>query len=402
MSSGNRSAAAAEAPVSNREAAALFAHLADAAALVLAVSGGPDSTALLTLATRWRAHRKRGPKLLAVTVDHGLRAESAKEAAAVKRLAAKLGVPHRTVRWLGPKPNTGVQQAAREVRYRLLAHAARTVGARHILTAHTLDDQAETVLFRLARGSGLAGLKGMMRVSTLDTGGGTPSPLVGEGWGGGVAPSGERERKTPSRRASRVDLPHKGGGGTEYEATKIPGLLLVRPLLDLPKARLLATLARARIPFADDPSNRDPRFTRPRLRALMPQLAAEGLDARRLAAFARRVARADAAIERAVDAAQARLIGAAQPRRATVLVAAAYAALPRELALRLLGRAVARHGAEGPVELGKLEALTEALLAAGPAARFRRTLAGAMVTLRSGSLAIERAPRRRVHQAPVE
>ena len=150
--------AASEAPVSVSEAAALFADLSEAAALILAVSGGPDSTALLWLAARWRARRKHGPKLIAVTIDHGLREESAREALAVKRLAKKLKVEHRTLRWTGAKPKTGIQEAARAARYRLLADAARKAGARHILTAHTLDDQAETVLFRLARGSGISGI----------------------------------------------------------------------------------------------------------------------------------------------------------------------------------------------------------------------------------------------------
>src|SRR5437762_3446866 len=95
---------AADTPVTVSEAAALFADLSDTAALVLAVSGGPDSTALMWLAARWRARRKRGPALIAVTVDHGLRPESANEARAVARLARKLGIAHRTVRWTGRKP----------------------------------------------------------------------------------------------------------------------------------------------------------------------------------------------------------------------------------------------------------------------------------------------------------
>jgi tRNA(Ile)-lysidine synthase len=167
-------------------------------------------------------------------------------------------------------------------------------------------------------------------------------------------------------------------------------------LLSIPKSRLLATLAAAKIPFADDPSNRDPRFTRPRLRELMSGLAAEGLDARRLSSFARRMARADQAIERAVDEAQARLwvSGAG-----SIVFGSGFAELPPEILLRLLGRAVARLGNEGPVELGKLEALAAAMAQKGRSARFRRTLAGALVTL-AGEITVERAPPRRSGAKP--
>ncbi len=130
-----------------------------APAIVLAVSGGPDSIALMWLAARWRRALARGPRLLAVTVDHGLRAEAAREARDVKRLARQLDLPHRTLRWRGAKPKTGVPAAARAARYRLLAEAARASGATHILTAHTRDDQAETLLMRMLRGSGIAGLR---------------------------------------------------------------------------------------------------------------------------------------------------------------------------------------------------------------------------------------------------
>src|SRR5215469_13187116 len=160
MSSGNKSVSTAEA-IRDGEASALFHGLENLPALILAVSGGPDSTALLVLAARWAKRLKRAPKLLAVTIDHGLRPEAAREAAAVKRLARRFGVAHRTLRWRGRKPKTGLQQAARVARYRLLAEVAAGAGYAHILTAHTLDDQAETVLFRLARGSGLMGLAGM-------------------------------------------------------------------------------------------------------------------------------------------------------------------------------------------------------------------------------------------------
>jgi len=149
------SAAEAAAPVSAAEAKALFASLLRFPALVLAVSGGPDSTALLLLVARWRLRLKVAPKLLAVTVDHGLRRASAGEARAVKALARRLGIDHRTLRWTGKRPASGLQQAAREARYRLLGQAANSARAGAIVTAHTLDDQAETVLMRMSRGSGI-------------------------------------------------------------------------------------------------------------------------------------------------------------------------------------------------------------------------------------------------------
>ena len=155
---------AADGPVSDAEADILFADLAAEPALVVAVSGGPDSTALLYLMARWRARRQPALRLAAVTIDHGLRPEARREAAAVKRLSGELGVEHRTMRWSGAKPSTGLQEKARVARYRLLHAAARGAKARCVLTAHTLDDQAETVLFRMARGSGLAGICGMARI----------------------------------------------------------------------------------------------------------------------------------------------------------------------------------------------------------------------------------------------
>ena len=333
-------------PLSVTEARSLFADLSGHPVLILAVSGGPDSTALMWLAARWRKGLKGGPKLVAVTVDHGLRKEAAREAAAVARLAKKLGVAHRTLRWRGRKPATGLPEAARFARYRLLREAAAKAGSRHVLAAHTLDDQAETVLMRLTRGSGLPGLAAMARIA----------PLPGDG----------------------------------------DDVMLVRPLLGVPKARLVATLRQARVAFADDPTNRDPYFTRPRLRAAMAALEREGLQPRRLALLADRARRADEALDAAVSAAWAELA----PRPLAKMgpfefTAEAYAGLPAEVSLRLLGQAIGRAGNEGPVELGKLEVLHAALAASSGGIRIRRTLAGAIVTRADGRLTIERAPARR-------
>jgi tRNA(Ile)-lysidine synthase len=380
-------------PVSAAEAKDLFADLRAAPVLVLAVSGGPDSTALMVLAARWAKALKRAPALVAVTIDHGLRAESKKEAREVAKLARRLGIAHRTLRWTGVKPKTGLPEAARVARYGLLAAAARKAGAAHVLTAHTLDDQAETVMIRMMRGSGMTGLAAMARVALLPS----PSPLAGKGWGGGVRASNARPDLPPSRRASRVDLPRKGGGEKRDDVAR--DLLLVRPLLSIPKARLIATLAAAKIAFADDPTNRDTVFTRARLRGLMPLLAQEGLDARRLSLLAARLKRADEALTAAADRVW-RDLGAGQGTQA--FDAALFAALPDEVALRLLGRAIDERGDEGPVELGKLEALCAALKAAqNTGSAFRRSLAGALVSFitggkgKNGKITVERAPPRR-------
>jgi tRNA(Ile)-lysidine synthase len=332
---------AADYPLSDAEAEVLFADLADARALLLAVSGGPDSTALLSLVARWRARLLRGPELIAVTIDHGLRPEARREALAVKRLAQRLGVTHRTLRWAHSDPRTGIQEKARAARYDLLRREARRHGARHVLTAHTLDDQAETILFRMARGSGIGGLAGMTRSSV-----------------------------------------------------RLDDMVLVRPFLRVPKARLIATLAAHALPFIDDPSNHDPRFARSRLRPLIRRLAEEGLDKERFSLLALRMRRADAAIEAMVDAIAHVAARPGGPRGGIVIDAPTFGSLPAELALRLLGRAIARVGDEGPVELGKLEAFMAALAGSGEG-RFRRTLAGAMVTLANDHLVVERAPARK-------
>jgi len=129
----------------------------------------------------------------------------------------------------------------------------------------------------------------------------------------------------------------------------------------------------------------------------MPALAQEGLDARRLALLARRLKRADLAIEAAVDRAEENLAVRPSGSGSSGFEASGFAQLPAEIALRLLGRAVAKAGDEGPVELAKLESLKTALDDAQNAgnARFRRSLAGALVTLAGGRIVVERAPPRR-------
>ncbi len=327
--------------------------------ILIALSGGPDSTALAWLATCWRVARLAAgdelgkvPSLLAATVDHGLRPDSTAEAEQVGRWCASIGLQHHILRWQGEKPARGIQDAARNARYDLLIRLAHETGADALAVGHTQDDQAETVLFRLARGSGLSGLAAMKLVS------------------------------------ERYDIK------------------ILRPFLDVPKARLVATLHAEKIGFVQDPANANPRFTRARLRTLAPSLAQEGLDARRLSLFAARMARADAALETATDQAES-AIGQVAPEGGEVvqLSGAGLARLPDEIALRLLGRAITRMGHEGPVELGKLEVLTLALLnhlraMPGMVAGFGRTLAGAQVEIRGNEVWIFPAPPRRKGTIP--
>ncbi len=152
--------------ISNASLLYAFSCLEPLPASVLAVSGGPDSMALMHLTRRCLDIKGRPPAAVAVvTVDHGLRAESKEEAAFVADHARRLGFAHTTVEWTGEKPKTGIQAAARRARYDLLASHARACGIACIVTAHTEDDQAETLLMRLRRGSGIDGLAAMASVS---------------------------------------------------------------------------------------------------------------------------------------------------------------------------------------------------------------------------------------------
>ncbi len=323
---------------------ALFRSFEGHRKVLLAVSGGPDSTALLLLAHLWRAEREAGPEIAAATVDHGLRRAAREEAETVAALCARLDIAHTILNWEGERPAAGLQEAARNARYALLAAHAGSIGAGALATAHTSDDQAETVLFRLLRGSGISGLGGM---------------------------SGER---------------------------RFGDFVLLRPFLSLPKAVLVATCQAAGVETAQDPSNTDHRFARARLRAhLLPALAAEGLDAEGLGRFAARMSRAEIALQQATDEAAARLCPAPWPEGAPLkLNRVAFLALPEEIGLRLLARIVEHLGHEGPAELGKLEGLMRWILDhAGHPGPAGRTLAGALVRLEKDQLVIAAAPLRR-------
>jgi tRNA(Ile)-lysidine synthase len=317
---------------------ALFGPLGRARALLIAVSGGPDSTALLLMANDW-AQRRRGTRIAAATVDHGLRPESAEEAKAVAALCAKLGVAHRILQWKGAKPASRLQERAREARYRLLVDHAKAIGADALLTAHHADDQAETVLFRLLRGSGVAGLRGMELMTARD------------------------------------------------------GMTIVRPLIGLKKRELIA-FARARgAPFVDDPSNADPRFARTRLRALLGRLGEEGLDAEALDRLARRAGETEQALAHLTADVEARL-----GPEAAIDGRALYTA-PIAIVQRILAHRIAAAGGRDPSRIGleKIEALALGLCDALRERRaFGANVGGALVRLSAkGRLTFASEPPRR-------
>jgi tRNA(Ile)-lysidine synthase len=306
----------------------LFARLRDASGLVLAVSGGPDSTALMALVARWKSR----PPVLVVSVDHGLRPEAAEDARLVAENAAKLGLPSRIMRTPERRESGNLQDWGRRARYACLAEAAREAGFDTIVTAHHREDQAETFLLRLARGSGVYGLAAMAEESDFES------------------------------------------------------LRLARPLLRVARARLAEVAAEAGLAVTADPSNEDVRFDRVKLRKLMPVLAEHGLDASRLADTAGRLRRAASAIDHYVGALlkehfSADSFGVVRGR------VAALAEAPDEVGLRALALILTSvGGADYTPPLDPLENVYAAITNAAGEGGFRRTLHGVVLGLEAGRL----------------
>jgi tRNA(Ile)-lysidine synthase len=312
---------------------------------VLAVSGGPDSVALMTLVSRWN-RSGRGSRHLIIdvaTVDHGLRAESAREADWVAEQAKALGFLHTTLVWSGDKSGSALQARAREARYALLvahARATRSSDAKPaaVVTAHTADDQAETFLMRLGRGSGLDGLAGM-----------APSrPLLPDG-----------------------------------------SVRLVRPLLGLDKTSLISVLRSDGKGWLEDPSNERLDFERVRVRAAHEHVTALGLSNEKLALSALRLNRSREALERVTEARLAALVDDHQGVYASIH-RDVWEGEPEDIRVRILARLLGAYGGQAKLaQLSQVEALVDALASGRPMAQ---TLGGCIVSQGRTTLRLYREP----------
>ncbi|MGH6828862.1 MAG: tRNA lysidine(34) synthetase TilS [Rhizomicrobium sp.] len=252
----------------------------------LALSGGGDSLALMHLLADWA--RQRGlPLPVVLIVDHALRRDSAQEARKARSFATTLGLSAHILTRKGTKPRSGIEELARDARYGLMGSWLKRHRLSFLYVGHTQDDQAETFLLRLARGSGLDGLSAMR----------------------GLAP---------------------------FPVRRFADLILARPLLGIARHRLRTYLRQRRQSWLEDPMNSETRFARSRIRNLMPALEAAGLPAARIASAARHLARARAALEVAT---QAILERAVRPDGGRMLLdPKALAAAPAEMGLRALAQ----------------------------------------------------------------
>ena len=292
----------------------------------IAVSGGGDSVALLCLL------QKTDHEIRVVTVDHGLRNESANEARDVAKLCKSFGVTHEILNWRGWDGQGNLQLAARNARRQLIADWAANTGVKTVALGHTLDDQAETFLMRLARGSGVDGLSGM-------------APCVTYG-----------------------------------------GVAWLRPLLKMYRANLRDFLVSENIKWVDDPSNEDTRFDRVKVRQTMGVLADLGLDAERLATTARQMSHAREVLENATlklakEIAEPTDLGEVSLKREP------FYAAPEEIKLRLFARSL-QWGA-GAVYRPRLAALEAALAQLDDC-----SLHGCLVRRKADRILVRREPAR--------
>lgn len=282
----------------------------------VAVSGGGDSLALMHLLAGW-AKMRRAPPPVVLTVDHGLRKDAAKEARQVARWAKQAGLKSHILAAKGAAPESDIEAAARNRRFALMGAWLKRHHVAALYVGHTEDDQAETFLLRLARGSGLDGLAAMRSLASYPLGG-------------------------------------------------FQGHVVVRPLLGLSRAALRDWLKERGLAWLEDPMNQESRFARTRIRALASQLAQAGLSPRRIADAASHLARAREALDLVTEAVLTRAVTVHPERAGLLLDPLALAAAPREVGLRALASLLMRlSGQDYRPRFGALERLFDRMASAG-------------------------------------
>ena len=265
--------------------------------IAVAVSGGIDSMALMHLCAR------AGVNAIALTVDHGLRATSAADALYVAGAAKRLGLRHATLHWTGSKPKTGIEHAAREARYELLAEYCRKHSITVLLTAHQADDQIETFLMHLARGSGAYGLAAIRPVVVRE------------------------------------------------------GITIARPLLDVPRTELEKYCATHNIKSVKDEMNEDTDFTRVRIRKNRHLLRDKlGIEDSRILIAIDALGRVRDALEQEIENLISGVIPSDTESDKTIFPAPFLFDRPLEIQLKLLSRLVQKIGnATYPPRLEKIQ-----------------------------------------------
>ena len=311
-------------PLSLSEFAAIMGRIADfppQTAFAAAVSGGADSMALSLLLAEYA--RRNQCALIAVTVDHGLRPEAANESKMVANWMRSRDIEHHILRWDAGKPQSNIQDQARAARYRLLSDFCLSRDIGYLCLGHHHDDQAENFMIRLARGSGVYGLAAMPKL------------------------------------ARRL------------------GVNILRPLLDIPKSRLIETLQAHGQPWIEDPSNQNTDFTRVKFRKSIPALFDLGLTPERIVKTAESMARAKTALSHYTALAKQQCLATFDSGYAAIDLRG-FKTHPEEIGLRLLAETLQQVGGnEYPPRLDSLLDLYADLISGNikPA----RTLAGCLI-----------------------
>lgn len=299
-----------------------------------AVSGGPDSMAMCHMLSKYRKDNNLDNLIHSVTLDHDLRPESSKEAATVAGWLdeGEFDFSHHILKWEGEKPKTRVMEEAREVRYKKIGDLASEVGVKHIFLAHHLDDQAETFLIRLSKGSGLDGLSSMTDI---------------------------------------------------VDGAYLQNEIFCRPLLGVGKAELVSYCHKCNVSFVEDPSNKSSKYLRARIRKYRQALEIEGMSSKRLSVTASRIRRAREALDYYAEIAKKDAL-LTHDDVCLTLDRNTLLPLPEEVQLRVLIKCIEdlRVNENYPPRLEKMENLSDKIFTSKSFCRY--TLGGLIFSVRAG------------------